>query len=67
MRYNTFLSHLVAVSFPKKVISIGISNPAPIPLVILVPVTLQLARQGKSYLSYSLLNSLLQNKELSPI
>ena len=50
MRYNAFLSHLVGVSFPAKVISIGISNPAPIHLVILVPVTLQFARQGKSYL-----------------
>ena len=38
MRCNAFLSHSVAVSFSTKVISIGISNSAPIPLFILVPV-----------------------------
>ena len=38
-----FLSRLVVVSFPTKVISIGISNPTPIPLFILVPVTLHLS------------------------
>ena len=38
-----FLSHSVDVSFPTKVISIGISSPAAIPLFIIVPVTLQLA------------------------
>ena len=38
MRCNAFLSHSVAVSFPTKVISIGISNSTPIPLFILVPV-----------------------------
>ena len=43
MRCNAFLSHSVAVFFPTKVISIGISNPTPVPLFILVPVTLQLA------------------------
>ena len=43
MRSNAFVSHSVAVSFPTKVISIGISNPTPIPLFILVQVTLQLA------------------------
>ena len=42
MRCNTFLSHPVAVSFPKKVVPINISNLTPIPLFILVPVTLQL-------------------------
>ena len=30
MRCNVFLSHSVAVSFPAKVISVGISNPIPI-------------------------------------
>ena len=43
MRCNAFLSHLVAVSFPTKVISIGIFIPTPIPLFIPVSVTLQLA------------------------
>ena len=43
MRCNAFLSHSVTVSFPTIVISDGISNPTPIPLFILVPVTLQLA------------------------
>ena len=43
MRCNAFLSNLVAVSFPTKMISIGIFNPTPIPLFIPVPVTLQLA------------------------
>ena len=43
MRCNAFLSHPVAVSFPKKVVPINISNLTPIPLFILVPVTLQLA------------------------
>ena len=43
MRCNAFLSHSVAVSFSTKVISIGISNRAPIPLFILVPVTFQVA------------------------
>ena len=43
MRCNAFLSHSVAVSFATKVISIDISNPAPILLFILVTVTLQLA------------------------
>ena len=38
-----FLSHSVAVSFPTKVISIGISNPIAILLFIFTPVTLQLA------------------------
>ena len=37
MRCNAFLSHLVAVSFPTKAISIGISNSTPIALFILVP------------------------------
>ena len=36
-----FLSHSVAVSFPTKVIPIGISNPTPFPLFIFVPITLQ--------------------------
>ena len=43
MRCNAFLSHSVTVPFPTIVISDGISNPTPIPLFILVPVTLQLA------------------------
>ena len=42
MRCNAFLSHSVATSVSAKVISVGISNPTPIPLFVLVPVTLQL-------------------------
>ena len=41
--FNAFLSNSVVVSFTTKVISVGISNPTPIPLFIFVPVTLQLA------------------------
>ena len=33
MRYNAFLTHSVVVSFPTKFISIGISNPTPVPLI----------------------------------
>ena len=64
MRCNAFLSRLVAISFPTKVISIGISNPTPIPLFILVPVTLQLAYDlGKQK---NLFNVLLRKRGTCP-
>ena len=40
---NAFLSHSIAVSFPMKFISIGISNSASTSLFIILPVTFQLA------------------------
>ena len=58
------LSHSVAVSFPKKVISIGISNPTPIRLFTLVPVTLQVAYDpGKRR---NLFNVLLRKRDTCP-
>ena len=60
MQYNAVLSHSVAISFKTKVVSIGISNPRPIPLFIPVPVTLKLAHNpGKLR---SLFNVLLRKK-----
>ena len=56
MRCNAFLSYSVAVSSPTKVISVGISNPTPIPLFILVSVTLQLAyNPGKRRILFNVL------------
>ena len=64
MQRNAFLSHSVAFSFPTKVISIGISHPTPIPLFILVPVTLQLAYDpGKQR---NLFNVLLRKRGTCP-
>ena len=64
MRCSAFLSRSVAVSFPTKVISIGTSNPTPVPPFIVVPVTLQLAYDpGKRR---NLFNVLLRKRSTCP-
>ena len=64
MKCNAFLSHLVALSFPTKVISIDISKPRQFPLFIVVPVTLRLAYDpGKQR---NLFNVLLRERGTCP-
>ena len=64
IRCNAFLNHSVPVSFPTKVISVGIPNRTPIPLFILVPVTLLLAcNPGKRT---NLFNVLLRKRGTCP-
>ena len=72
MRCNAFLSNSVAVSFSTKFISIGISNPTPIPLFVLVAITLQLVynpgkrrnlfnvllrKRGNNFFSFKMINT----------